>query len=269
MNLNITTNTDIAAASVISDSNSEQKRQDPRHPRSFKQSDQQGTTPENAVSLELSAAARHLNAAKSNLANALAYLETQDAELLAVRRVLSRMLEIKSMGYGPCFDVEERRRDEMEFHALQGEVVRIASETIHGQALFSPYPMTVSMSDDQSIASMVQIEGIDLLGTGPGSSGQMAVVFSASNPASLERDALAASLEDISHYRMRNAESRKRVDVLMTMLSRNSETEEALSDTGLAEEHTHSASQGLLSRSDTPSLFQSGHVQHAVLNLIV
>lgn len=115
-----------------------------------------------AVSVKLSAAARRMGAAATNIANSQSYLQTQDGSLKVLGKVLDRISELKTLSLDPTKNGSDISNYDAEFKTLQQEVFSIASEKFNGNGLFGTSDLTVHTSEDQ--LQSVTIDAIDLLG---------------------------------------------------------------------------------------------------------
>jgi flagellin len=116
-----------------------------------------------AVSMKLSAAARRMGAASTNLSNTMSYLQTQDGALTVTAKILNRIGELKTLSTDPTKSASDISNYNSEFKALQQEISSISGEKFNGTSLFSSSTMSVATSEDQ--LKSISMAGINLMGT--------------------------------------------------------------------------------------------------------
>lgn len=115
-----------------------------------------------AVSMKLSAAARRMGAAATNIANTQSYLQTQDGALKTLGKVLDRISELKTLGLDPTKNASDLANYNTEFKTLQDEIFSVAAGKFNGRELFGSTALSVFATEDGSQAT--SIDPVNLFG---------------------------------------------------------------------------------------------------------
>ena len=118
-----------------------------------------------AVSMKISAAARRMGAASTNISNSVSFLQTQDGALKVAGKILDRVSELKTFAVDSTKNASDIANYNQEFLALQKELKAVAAETFNGKSLFSTSDADVATTEDGT--KSVTMKGIDLLGVDP------------------------------------------------------------------------------------------------------
>lgn len=124
-----------------------------------------------AVSTKLSATVRQQNAVKSNLGNVVSFLQMQDAGLDVTVKVLDRISELKVLFSDSTKNAADRANYDTEYQELKAELTSIGAEKFNGKELFGSSSMDVGLTEEGTSGLGLSVGGVDLLGSGSGSSG--------------------------------------------------------------------------------------------------
>ena len=81
-----------------------------------------------AVSMKMAAAIRRTDAANSNVANAISFLQTQDGGLATAGKILGRISELRTLYSDVTKNTNDRANYETEFDQLKSQLIDITSE---------------------------------------------------------------------------------------------------------------------------------------------
>lgn len=93
-----------------------------------------------AVSIKLNSTIKRIEGARSNILNAISYLEVQDGALQSVGEIIERMNELKSLAsHDPMKSTQDKASYNDEFHDLQSQLYQISQSEFNGVSLFARY----------------------------------------------------------------------------------------------------------------------------------
>jgi flagellin len=101
-----------------------------------------------AVSMRFDSQISRLNAAKSNVANAISFSQTQDGFLQKVAKALDRMGELAVLAQDITKSDGDRELYQQEYDALQAYIEGLASEEFNGVSLFSGSTLSVTTNGE-------------------------------------------------------------------------------------------------------------------------
>lgn len=117
-----------------------------------------------AVSMKLSAATKRQGAVKTNLANSVSYLQTQDGALKVAGKILERISELKVLFSDPTKGPSDRENYDVEYRQIKAELISIGKEKFNGINLFGSSSPTINLTEQGSSGSTMSLGGVDLLG---------------------------------------------------------------------------------------------------------
>ena len=80
-----------------------------------------------AVSIKINSTIKRIEGARSNILNAISYLEVQDGALQSVGEIIERMNELKSLAsHDPMKSTQDKASYNDEFHDLQSQLYQIS-----------------------------------------------------------------------------------------------------------------------------------------------
>src|SRR5580765_361389 len=112
-----------------------------------------------AVAYRLDAQVQRLNAAKSNVGNAISFTQTQDGYLKKIGKALDRMSELSILAQDVTKSDGDRGLYDAEFQQLSQYVTSAASKDFNGVSLFSTAVLDVTIDSEGDSFAMT---GIDL-----------------------------------------------------------------------------------------------------------
>src|SRR5207302_5273984 len=89
-----------------------------------------------AVSMRMTAVIRRTDAANTNMANSISFLQTQDGALKVAGDVLTRISELKTLANDPTKNTGDVANYDAEFAALRAQLSDLVAGTFNGVALF-------------------------------------------------------------------------------------------------------------------------------------
>jgi len=220
-----------------------------------------------AVSSRLDSTIDRTAAARSNVGNAISFIQTQDGYMKKIGKALNRMSELTIMAQDVTKTDADRILYNSEFRTLGEYVTEASGKSFNGVPLFSATALSVTTDGDGSAFSM---NGIDLTAaeytTATGSTidsvanSQTALtnVNAAITKLSEDRATIGAYQARLTHTADQLAVTREN---LMAASSR-------IKDVDMAEESTEYAKQNILVQSGTAMLAQANVLPQSVLRLL-
>ncbi len=223
-----------------------------------------------AVSMKLDAQMARVNAANSNVGNAISFNQTQDGYLQKVNDALSRMSELSVLSQDVTKSTGDRALYNQEFQALGSYVGNVATKDFNGVSLFGGSTLTVTTDSDGNTFSNV---GINLGATSysnvtDGTTSDVTSVANAKTALTNVKgaiDQLAADRANIGS----NIESLTYYSGQLSSLNNNlAAAKSRITDVDVATESTNYAKQNILVQSGTAMLAQANAMPQSVLKLI-
>jgi len=223
-----------------------------------------------AVSMKMSAAIRRTDAATTNVANSLAYLQTQDGVLKSADKVLSRMSELSTLALDVTKTTTDMALYQKEFNVLRSELTAMTSEKFNGISLFVSGGSTLKVytsEDGSSQSAGITQTDLDTINT----------TYAASDISSVTGAAAAvtvitAAIESLANVRAQNGAEQSRLSYAEDMLKVNKTNLEAANsriiDVDVASESTQLARFNILQQSGTAMLAQANQSTQSILRLL-
>ena len=250
-----------------------------------------------AVSMKLTGSIHRLQGVKSNIQNAISFLEVQDGVLEASGRIVDRMGELKSLYMDVLKSASDKANYDTEFKDLQQQLYQITQEKFNGVSLFASTSgkvfgtdnVTVSVytSDQGSAGSVVSINKSLLLSAvnftsvtddtnvAANTAGKS---FAAADGAStiglseLGVSFFTAALENIATLRAGNGATTSRLNFSLDHASRSQSNLEAANgrivDVDIAEESTALAKYNIMVQASAAMLAQANTAPNVALMLL-
>ena len=223
-----------------------------------------------AVSMKMSAAIRRTDAAATNVANSLSFLQTQDGVLKSADKVLSRMSELSTLALDVTKTTSDKELYQKEFNVLREELTAMVTEEFNGISLFGTGSgaLTVMTSEDGTTQS-VDISQTDL--------DTINQTYSASDISSYTGaqsavTVITAAIESLASARAQNGAEQSRLSYAEDMLKVNKTNLEAANsriiDVDVAAESTQLARFNILQQSGTAMLAQANQATQSILKLL-
>ena len=223
-----------------------------------------------AVSMKLSAAAKRQGAVATNISNAVSFLQTQDGNLKVTARILDRISELKTLYVDKTKNSSDLANYDVEFNALQDELIAITTEKFNSVAIFGTDSLAVSVTEDGSTTSAVTIQGRDLASTAGGVGALTST--GATTLADVELSDITDAIQNVATMRAANGAEQSRFNFASELLTVNKANLEAASsritDVDVAQESTQLARFNILVQSGTAMLAQANQISSIALKLL-
>ncbi len=222
-----------------------------------------------AVASRLDAQILRLNAARSNVGNAVSFTQTQDGYLKNIAKALDRMSELAILAQDGTKSDTDRGLYNTEFSQLQEYILNTSDKDFNGVSLFSNVSLQVTIDSEGNSFSM---DGIDLGGT------KYADAIAASTNISTTADAgdaigfITNAISGLASDRAAIGAYQTRLNFTAEQLQVNSENLAAansrIQDVDVAEESTQYARYQILVQSGTAMLAQANAMPQSALRLL-
>ena len=220
-----------------------------------------------AVSMRLDAQIQRLNAANSNVGNAISFTQTQDGYLKKIAKALDRMSELSILAQDVTKSDADRSLYNSEFQQLYAYFTSASSKDFNGVSLFSTTPLDVTIDSEGGTFTM---NGIDLgaaayvsLATSDVTTTATAIMALTNVKAAITQ--LATDRATIGAYQSRMNLTSEQLTVSKENLSAASSR---IQDVDVAEETTQYARYNILVQSGTAMLAQANQLPQSVLRLL-
>jgi flagellin len=220
-----------------------------------------------AIASRLDAQIKRLDAANSNVGNAVSFTQTQDGYLKKIAKALDRMSELSILSQDVTKGDPDRALYQNEFAQLGSYISEASSKDFNGVSLFSSASLNVTTDSEGSTFAM---GGVDLLNgtytTALGSS----IATPAGAATALTN--VKAAIVQLSSDRATVGAYQSRLNYVSEQLTVSKENLTAASsriqDVDVAEESTNFAKQNILVQSGTAMLAQANQLPQSVLRLL-
>lgn len=220
-----------------------------------------------AVSMRLDAQVQRTDAAKSNVANAMSFTQTQDGYLKRVSKALDRMSELAILSQDVTKTDSDRSLYQNEFTQLASYITSAGTKDFNGVSLFSTSALDVTIDSDGNTFAM---GGIDL-GSASYTSATGADVSTTTGAASA-LTAIKTAITELASNRATIGAYQARLNYTQEQLTVSSENLTAASsvikDVDVAQESTQYARNNILVQSGTAMLAQANQLPQGVLKLL-
>ena len=216
-----------------------------------------------AVSMKLAASIARTDAASTNVANALSFLQTQDGGLKSAGDVLQRISELKTLSTDVTKSASDIANYNTEFAALKLQLTSTIAGTFNSVALFGGGTLTVNVSEDG-----VQTQAI----TQSDLATNTTTITAAANLAALTTAQTTTAIQNVATSRAQNGADSSRLQFNASLLSTSRTNLEAANsrivDTDVAMESTKMARNNILVQAGTAMLAQANASSQSVLKLL-
>lgn len=220
-----------------------------------------------AVSTRLDSQIARLNAARSNISNAVSFTQTQENYLKLIGKALDRMSELTVLAQDITKSDADRALYDAEFSELGDYIDKAATKEFNGVPLFSTTDLDVSIDSEGDVFTM---SGIDIT-TSDYTDATSSSIDTIAN-AKLALVAVKNTINQLSTDRATIASSQSRLNLTIDQLAIASENLTAASsrikDVDIAEESTNFAKHNILVQSGTAMLAQANQLPQSVLKLL-
>lgn len=220
-----------------------------------------------AVSSRLDAQTRRLDAAKSNVGNAISYTQVQDGYLKKIAGALDRMSELAILAQDDTKSNADRGLYDAEFQQISSYITNTANKDFNGVSLFSNVSVSVTVDSDGNTFSM---NGVDLgaatytsataanVATKAGAVSALTVVKAAITQLATDRATIGAYQSRMQFTSEQLTVSRENLNAAASRIK----------DVDIAEESTQYARYQILVNSGTAMLAQANQLPQSVLRLL-
>lgn len=225
-----------------------------------------------AVSMKLQAAIKRTDAAATNVANALSFLQTQAGSLRGIASVLERMAELGILAGDSTKSSGDIANYSTEYANLAGELGKLSSDSFNGISLFSNADssntstgsLTVFISQDGQQTMTIDQGAVASTWTSINSG-----LNTATGPGAA---AVTASIQEISTLMATNGAQASRLQFALDSLNTNKVNLEAANsrifDVDVAAETTKLAKANILVQSGAAMLAQANSASQIALKLL-
>lgn len=220
-----------------------------------------------AVSMRLDAQVNRLEAAKSNVGNAISYTQTQDGFLQKVSKALDRMSELSILSMDVTKTNADRTLYNNEYTTLAAFVTDTANKDFNGISLFSATNLAVTVDSEGNSFTM---NGINMgtaaytgataanISTAAAAATALTAVKTAVTQASTDRATIGAYQSRLNFTAERLAVSKENLTAASSRIK----------DVDVADESTEYARHNILVQSGTAMLAQANQLPQNVLRLL-
>ncbi|MFT4689292.1 MAG: flagellin [Limisphaerales bacterium] len=220
-----------------------------------------------AVAARMTAKVSRIDAAKSNLGNAMSFNQTQDGFLSKVGKALDRMSELSVLARDETKTDSDRTLYNNEFQELSSFVTATSSKDFNGVSLFSTNNLAVSTDGEGNSFTMNGINlGSSTYTTATGSD------ISTTTAAATALTSVKAAITQMASDRAAIGSYQSRINSVTEQLTVSKENLQAatsrIEDVDVAAESTEFARANILVQSGTAMLAQANQLPQSVLRLL-
>jgi flagellin len=216
-----------------------------------------------AVSMKMEAAIRRTDAASTNVANAISFLQTQDGSMKTAGKVLERIAELKTLSTDVTKTASDIANYDTEFTALKLELTNQTTNTFNGVALFGGGTLTIETSEDG--AQTLDVTQADL-------ATDVADITAAADLAAITTTDVSDAITNVATSRAQNGADSSRLGFSADMLAINKTNLEAANsrivDVDVAQESTRLARNNILVQAGSAMLAQANAASQSALRLL-
>lgn len=220
-----------------------------------------------AVSTRFDAQINRINAASSNVGNAISFNQTQDGFLKKVSKALDRMSELSVLSQDVTKTDADRDLYNAEYTTLGAYIDDVATKEFNGVALFDGTALDVTTDSDANTYSMT---GVDLAAAAY-TDATSATIETATNAASALTDVKTA-LDQLAVDRANIGANISRLNStnegLAVLKDNLSAANSRIKDVDVAEESTNFARYNILVQAGTAMLAQANSTPQSALRLL-
>jgi flagellin len=229
-----------------------------------------------AVSMKLNAQISRVDAANSNVGNAISFNQTQDGYLQKVDGALNRMSELAVLAQDVTKSTGDRALYNQEFTTLASYIKDVGTKDFNGVSLFNGSSLQVTVDSDANKFSMTGVDVMgntsytNVLGTTQGttttdtidtaSNAQTALgdLKTAISQLAADRASIGSNIEALTAYS----------DQLGTLKNNLSAANSRITDVDVAQESTRYAKYNILVQTGTAMLAQANALPQSALRLL-
>ncbi len=222
-----------------------------------------------AVASRLDAQVQRLQAARSNVGNAVSFIQTQDGYLKKIAKALDRMSELSILSQDVTKGASDRELYQTEFEQIQEYVENTSSKDFNGVSLFNGATLQVTVDSEGNTFGM---KGINLAATEYDNALANATDITTTTTAATALNFIKLAINKLAQDRASIGAYETRLNFTSEQLQVNKENLMAASsriqDVDVAEESTQYARYNILVQSGTAMLAQANSMPQSVLRLL-
>lgn len=220
-----------------------------------------------AVASRLDAQVSRLDAAKSNVGNAISFTQVQDGFMKKIAKAFDRMSELAILSQDVTKSDADRSLYDSEFQQLIQYVTNTADKDFNGVSLFSTTPLNVTVDSEGGTFTM---GGIDMAASAYTQVNSQ--VITTTNAAATALSTVKTAINQLATDRASIGAYQSRLNYTSEQLVVTKENLTAASsrikDVDVAEESTQYARYNVLVQSGTAMLAQANQMPQSVLRLL-
>ncbi|TVR49731.1 MAG: flagellin [Puniceicoccaceae bacterium] len=216
-----------------------------------------------AVSMKMSAAIKRTEAANTNIANAVSFLQTQDGALKTIGSILDRMSELKTLSEDVTKNSSDVANYATEYTQLHAQLQNLQQQKFNSVDVFGGSVLSVQTSEDGTESVNLTLSDV------------ASVLNTTDVPATLAAattTGLTDALQGIATARAQNGAESSRLNFASEMLTTNKINLEAANsriiDVDVAAESTQLARYSILVQSGSAMLAQANASTQVALRLL-
>jgi len=225
-----------------------------------------------AVSLRFDAQVNRINAASSNVGNAVSYSQTQDGFLQKVGRAMDRMSELATLSQDITKQDADRSLYQKEFTTLQDYISNIAGKMFNGVTLFAGGSATVTIDSDPTASNGFVMTGVSLgisaYTSATSTNTSIATAASAVATLSTMQAAITQLATDRAQVGANIVRLNSTTDQLGVLRDNITAANSRIKDVNVAEESTQFARFNILVQAGTAMLAQANTTPQSALRLL-
>lgn len=221
-----------------------------------------------AVSIRFDAQISRIGAAKSNIANAISFNQTQDGFLKKVAKALDRMSELSILAQDVTKTDNDRELYNLEFETLQAYITDVGTKDYNGVSLFDGTTFAVTIDSDGNTFTMNGVNLGDATYTAVTTGANVSTTTAAAAALDLVKAAIVQLSTDRAGIGANVARLTSTADQLGVLKDNLSAANSRIKDVDVAEESTQYARYSILVQAGTAMLAQANALPQSVLRLL-
>ena len=220
-----------------------------------------------AVSTRFDAQIARIGAARSNIANAVSFSQTQDGFLKKVSKALDRMSELSILAQDVTKSDADRTLYNAEFSTLASYITDLSTKDYNGISLFDGTDRDVTIDSDGNKFTMT---GVDLSATSylNALTSDVTTITNATSALTSVKDAIVQLTKDRATIGANVARLNSTSEQLGVLTDNLSAANSRIKDVDMAQESTAYARYNILVQAGTAMLAQANSQPQAVLRLL-
>ena len=220
-----------------------------------------------AVSMNLTAAIGRADAANTNVANAVSFLQTQDGALGTSGDILNRISELKTLSSDVTKSTSDVAAYNKEFTALSSQLTSLTAEKFNSVALFSTgaTASTLAVGTSEDGTQSVNLNQSTM-------ANDVSAITAATDLASLATTDVTGAITNVASSRAENGAESSRLGYASTMLTNTSNNlasaNSRIADVDVAKESANFAKWNVLVQAATSMTAQANSSSQIALKLL-